>query len=140
MERQITVLLGLLDPDIEEYFTALIQDMLPGHATLKVRSVCTLPEIQQAVIEDKFDLAVLFLNNILTLNRGDVVAGLAGVQCLAARGVPVISLCGWTDRPEVAGLALAAGARFHFLAPFARQSVQVAVQQCLPSLTFCPCS
>ena len=141
MEHQITVLMGIVEPTIEELLMEFIRSAIPENCTWKVRSVCTLPEIKQAATEDHLDLAVLLLNNIIMPDGKDRVAsGLVGVRHLAAQGVPVISLCGGIGRPEVAVLALAAGAWFHFPIPVAPQRFQVAVQQSIPSLTFCPCS
>jgi len=136
MGHPITVLLGVVEPDLEGLLITLLQNVLPGHTALTIRSVRTLPEIEEAATEYRLDLAVLLLNNIITPDSKDRVASaLAGVRHLAARGVPVISLYGGIVRPEVAVLALTAGARFHIPIPVAIKRLQDAVQQCLPSLS-----
>jgi ribosomal protein S2 len=133
MGHQVTALLGIVEDAIKEVVTEIIQRTIPGHAALTVREVRTLPEIQQAAVEGKFDLAVLLLNNIITMGKDDrpLASALAGVRHLANLGVPVISICGWNDMPNVADLALAAGSRFHFPAPFDAGAFQAAVRQCL---------
>ena len=133
MSHQVTVLLGIVEDTIEEFITEIIQNTIPRHAALTVREVSTLPEIQQATAEDKVDLAVLLLNNIITIGEDDrpLASALAGVRHLANLGVPVISTCGWSDMPNVADLALAARSRFYFPAPFDAGAFQAAVRQCL---------
>ena len=136
MGHPITVLMGINEPTLEEFLIAHIQDVLPGHTALTIRSVRTLPEIEEAATEYRLDLAVLLLNNIITPDGKERVASaLAGVRHLAALGVPVISLCGGMVRPEVTVLALTAGARFHFPIPVAIKPLQDAMQQCLPPLS-----
>lgn len=131
--RQVTVLLGIVEDAIEEFITENIQNAIPGHAALTVRSVSTLPDIWQATAEGKIDLAVLLLNNIVTMGKDDrpLASALAGVRHLESLGVPVISICGYSVVPHVADLAFAAGSRFYFPAPFDAGAFQAAVRQCL---------
>jgi hypothetical protein len=131
--QQVTVLLGIVEDAIEGIVTEFIQNTIPGHTVLTVRSARTLPDIQQATIEGKFDLAVLLLNNIITVGKDDrpLASALACVRHLASLGVPVISICGWSDTPNVADLAFAAGSRFRFPMPFDSEAFQAAVRQCL---------
>jgi len=132
MGHQITALLGIVEPTIEELITDIIRHALPAQATLAIRDVCTLSEIEDATAEGNLDLAVLFLNNLIAPNAEERVASaLAGVRHLASRGIPVISLCGWTDARRVANLASAAGSKFHFPSPFDVKLFEDAVRQCL---------
>jgi hypothetical protein len=133
MSHQVTVLLGIVESAIEELITEFIQNAIPGHAALTVRDVRTLPDIQQATADGKIDLAVLLLNNIITIGKDDrpLASALAGVRHLTSLNIPVISICGWSDMPSVADLAFAAGSRFYFPAPFESEAFQAAVRQCL---------
>ena len=142
MSHQVTALLGIVEDTIEEFITEMIQNTIPGHVALTVRKVSTLPEIQQAASEGKIDVAVLLLNNIITIGKDDrpLASALAGVQHLTNLGVPVISICGWSDMPNVADLALAAGSRFCFPAPFDSGAFQAAVRQCLGPIGTSPLS
>jgi len=136
MNRPIKLLLAAgTGSGLPEVITEHVQATLRPNETLTVQEVDTVTDLRLAEAGGH-DLAVLILNNILASGGDQSFAVrleqvLDVVRELSDGGMPVISLCGFTDGLDVANLAKAAGARFYSPLPFKVSAFQGAVRECL---------
>ena len=136
MERTFRLLICTNEPDgLSEYFATSVRAALARALRVVACECATVRHLRQSMCDDH-DLAVLLLNNIIPDNgfgpfEENIWHAFDAVRRLSVAGVPVITLCPLSVAPQgIAGLARAAGARFHFPCPFPAEPFKDAVQQC----------
>jgi hypothetical protein len=139
MSRPFRLLLGVGSySGFSETVTYCVRTALPPATPFTVTEFDFLADMRQAKVEE-FDLAVLLLNNVIT-KEGCCWAGvllvLDTVREFSADGLPVITMCGLSEHPEVADLAIAAGAKLHVSHIGTIRAFQDAVRQCVPEWAY----
>jgi hypothetical protein len=135
----------LLISEEAEWFRDLIAILVHDLARTDITLVMTAPngireeDLLKQAIEIKFDLAVLFLNNILYSSGNREAQALADDSVRLVRTIvsslkkPVIAFYGWPDLPDYKTRILQAGATAAFRVPCNDvEEIQRAVKRCLP--------
>jgi hypothetical protein len=131
MPKQVSALLCVVEPDIEEFLTNQIKGVLPSGAALAVLCVKTLDEIMILSSNLRFGVAFILLNNIIVPPHiAYATSAIVAVKFLTEQGVPVIASCAW-EAHRMKERALNAGARLYLPFPFTRQAIQSALRECL---------
>ncbi len=113
------------EEDLQEFFTAIIADLIAGNRELKLRvhTSTHAPQIMALAGHIDFDLFILLLNNIVfpTANmpaEERVTQALKFVAQLKTRDQkPIIGLYGWPKEEAYGRRAKMAGADFVFIIP-----------------------
>jgi tetratricopeptide (TPR) repeat protein len=127
------VLYGQCDGDLDCLLTEeFLHERLLSRYALEVVRVADGADVLREAETGKYDLFVLFLNNIIMPKGGhrDLIVGLVRrvkQQC----GKPIITLCGLRRDAAFAEEVTAAGADFFFLVPFDAQEWSAAIECCL---------
>jgi len=124
---------------MRDYLAELIHTVRPGCAVATVIPLgIREEELLQTASEQRFDLAILVLNNVDfspydPATRAATLAsdGVALVSTMRNFGMPMIALYGWPHIARYAATLIRAGASSALQLPFARKEIKQALLHCL---------
>ena len=137
-KRQVRVLFGNHVDTITRVFARSIERGLQEKYTFAFRSCCTYDEITECSQEEKYDVFIIILNNVMRpsclddpRNRKNIMLNL--IRSLkTGKDASVIALWGWNfEDPKIGEKARKAGADFCSPIPLDLKDLAKAVETCL---------